>query len=142
MTLAEASEGVYDLIIVDAFSSDAIPIHLLTQEAMAIYLDKLAPGGIVVMHISNRHMELGTVVAGIAQANGLVTRQNSRAKENEDSDKYLFSSTVAACARADADFGALAQQDKGWELLPAPARRVWTDDYSNIVGAMLRNFGE
>jgi hypothetical protein len=142
LTLADASDSVYDLIIVDAFSSDAIPIHLLTQEAMAIYLKKLAPGGIVVMHISNRHMELGTVVAGIAQANGLITRQNSRANENEDSDKYLFSSTVAACARADADFGALARQEKGWEYLPAPARRVWTDDYSNIVGAMLRNFGE
>ncbi len=142
LTLADASDGVYDLIIVDAFSSDAIPIHLLTQEAMAIYLKHLAPGGIVVMHISNRHMELGSVVAGIAQANGLVTRQNSRANENEDSDKYLFSSTVAACARADADFGALVQQEKGWELLPAPPRRVWTDDYSNIVGAMLRNFGE
>jgi hypothetical protein len=94
------------------------------------------------MHISNRHMELGSVVAGIAEANGLVARQNSRANEHEDSDRYLFSSTVAACARADADFGALTQQEKGWEPLPAPARRVWTDDYSNIVGAMLRNFGE
>ncbi len=142
LTLADASEGFYDLIIVDAFSSDAIPIHLLTQEAMAIYLAKLAPGGIVLMHISNRHMELGSVVAGIAQANGLVTRQNSRANESEDSDKYLFSSTVAACARADADFGSLVQHEKGWELLPAPSRRVWTDDYSNIVGAMLRNLRE
>jgi hypothetical protein len=142
LTLADTSDGAYDLIVVDAFTSDAIPIHLLTQEAMAIYLKKLAPGGIVLMHISNRHMELGSVVAGIAQANGLVTRQNSRANEHEDSDKYLFSSTVAACARADADFGALAQQEKGWEPLPAPPRRVWTDDYSNIVGAMLRNFGE
>jgi hypothetical protein len=142
LTLADASDSIYDLIIVDAFSSDAIPIHLLTQEAMAIYLKKLAPGGIVLMHISNRHMELGSVVAGIAQANGLVTRQNSRANENEDTDKYLFSSTVAACARADADFGALSRQEKGWEHLPAAAQRVWTDDYSNIVGAMLRNLGE
>ena len=142
LTLADAGDGAYDLIIVDAFTSDAIPIHLLTQEAMAIYLKKLAPGGIVLMHISNRHMELGSVVAGIASANGLVTRQNSRANEREDSDKYLFSSTVAVSARADADFGALAQQEKGWEPLPASSRRVWTDDYSNIVGAMLRNFGE
>jgi hypothetical protein len=142
LTLADANEGAYDLIIVDAFTSDAIPIHLLTQEAMAIYLKKLAPGGIVLMHISNRHLELGSVVAGIAQANGLVTRQNSRANENEDSDKYLFSSTVAACARADADFGSLTRQEKGWEPLPAPARRVWSDDYSNIVGAMIRQLQE
>jgi hypothetical protein len=141
LTLTEASDGSYDVVIVDAFSSDAIPIHLLTKEAMAIYLKKLAPGGIVLMHISNRHMELGSVVAGIAQANGMVTRVNSKQNENEDSDKYLFSSTVVACARADADFGFLARPEKGWELQPAPPR-VWTDDYSNIFGAMLRNIGQ
>ncbi|HLL27751.1 MAG TPA: fused MFS/spermidine synthase [Xanthobacteraceae bacterium] len=141
LTLADADNGGYDLIVVDAFTSDAIPVHLLTREAMALYLAKLAPGGIVAMHISNRHLELGSVVAGIAQANGLVTRLNSRTNENEDSDKYLYSSTVAACARRDVDFGALAQQEKGW-VLQASSARVWTDDYSNIVGAMLRNIEE
>ena len=73
LTLAQASDAAYDLIIVDAFSSDAIPIHLLTREAMAIYLAKLKPHGLIVMHVSNRHLELASVVAGIAAANGLVT---------------------------------------------------------------------
>ena len=141
LTLADAGNGSYDLIVVDAFSSDAIPIHLLTQEAMAVYLQKLAPGGMVLMHISNRHLELASVVAGIARANGMLTRLNSRQNEHEDSDKYFFSSTVAACARADADFGSLAQQEKGWDLQSA-RQRVWTDDYSNIAGALLRNLGE
>ena len=54
------------MIYVDAFSSDAIPVHLMTKEAMAIYLKKLAPGGVVIMHVSNRHLELASVVAGIA----------------------------------------------------------------------------
>ena len=73
LTLAESPDK-YDLIVLDAFSSDAIPVHLMTREAMAIYVSKLAPGGIVMMHVSNRHMEFASVVAGIAHANGLVSR--------------------------------------------------------------------
>src|SRR5262244_1426904 len=73
LTLAEAPDGTYDLIIVDAFSSDAIPIHLLTREAMAIYLEKLSAHGVVVLHVTNRHLELLSVVASIASANGLIT---------------------------------------------------------------------
>ena len=83
LTLTEAPDGTYDLIIVDAFSSDAIPIHLLTREAMAIYLKKLSPHGIVVLHVSNRHLELASVVAGIAAANGLITRVNESADLDE-----------------------------------------------------------
>ncbi len=71
LTLAASPER-YDLIVLDAFSSDAIPVHLLTREAMAGYLARLAPGGALVMHISNRHMELGSVVAAVAAAEGLV----------------------------------------------------------------------
>ena len=59
-----------------------------------------------------------------------------------ETDKRAFLVFLEPAEGADADFGALAQQEKGWEPLPTPARRVWTDDYSNIVGAMLRNFGE
>src|SRR5262249_41540963 len=63
LKLAEAPDGAYDFIMVDAFSSDTIPIHLLTREAMAVYLAKLAPHGMIVMHVSNRHLELSSVVA-------------------------------------------------------------------------------
>ena len=137
LTLAEADDGQYDVIVMDAFSSDAIPIHLLTREAMAIYLKKLAPGGLVLMHISNRHMELASVVANIAAANGAVTRLTDSDK-GEDDDNYKFSSTVAAVGRSDDAFGALAGND--WEpQTPNPALRTWTDDYSNIIGAMIRN---
>ncbi|MBV9458283.1 MAG: class I SAM-dependent methyltransferase, partial [Bradyrhizobium sp.] len=68
LTFAKEPDGIYDLIIVDAYSSDAIPIHLATQEAMAIYKSKLAAHGAVVMHVSNRHLELESVVVGIADA--------------------------------------------------------------------------
>jgi len=142
LTLAEAPDGAYDLIIVDAFSSDAIPIHLLTREAMAIYLKKLSPHGMVVMHVSNRHLELASVVAGIAAANGLITRVSDSSDLDEAANPYKFVATVAAVARSEEDFGALAQA-RDWVLkAPDPGQWVWTDDYCNIVGAVLRKLNE
>jgi hypothetical protein len=139
LTLADAPDGAYDLIIVDAFSSDAIPIHLLTREAMALYVSKLAPNGMVAMHLSNRHLELASVAAGIAQANGLATRVKDGGDEGADDEENKYISTVAAAARSEADFGPLATA-QGWAVRQGdPAQWVWTDDYSNIVGAMLRN---
>ncbi len=139
LTLAESPDK-YDLIFLDAFSSDAIPIHLMTREAMATYVSKLAPGGIVIMHVSNRHMELASVVAGIAHANRLVSRMNNRAaRDDEDDANYIFTSTVVISARQEDDFGGLLE-DKDWSVLDIdPEQRIWTDDYSNVVGAIVRN---
>jgi len=143
LTMADAPDGAYDLIVVDAFSSDAIPIHLLTREAMAIYLSKLAPDGVVVMHISNRHLDLAPVVAGIAEANGLETLINAKLDEQEDNNRYLYTSTVTASARKPEDFGSLAEPESGWvPLEPDPKQWVWTDDYSNVIGAMIRHLKE
>ena len=136
LTFAREPDGVYDLIIVDAYSSDAIPIHLATKEAMAIYKDKLAPQGAVVMHVSNRHLELSSVIVGIANANGLESWVYS-----EDSDRdneYIFATSVVVCAREEADVGELASSDE-WALTEANGKqRVWTDDYSNVLGAVWR----
>jgi hypothetical protein len=137
LTLADAPDGYYDLIIMDAFSSDAVPVHLLTREAMALYLRKLAPGGIVGSHVMNRHLELPSVVAGIAAANGLVTRIMS--SDSADGEQYLFASSVAAVARKDEDFGPLLKSDDWLVQELDPHQRVWTDDYSNIIGAVLRH---
>jgi hypothetical protein len=142
LTLAQASNAAYDLIVVDAFSSDAIPIHLLTREAMAIYLAKLKPHGLIVMHVSNRHLELASVVAGIAAANGLVTLVSDAPDRDELSEPYKFGSTVAVVAREREDFGPLARSSD-WELTaPDPKQWVWTDDYSNVFGSLWRKFNE
>ncbi|MGY4306810.1 hypothetical protein ACVIJ6_004053 [Bradyrhizobium sp. USDA 4369] len=136
LTFAKEPDGVYDLIIVDAYSSDAIPIHLATEEAMAIYKAKLAPQGAVVMHVSNRHLELESVVVGIADANDMKSWVY-----NEDSgrdDEYIFSTDVVVSAREEADVGKLAASDKWTETEPTDGERVWTDDYSNILGAVYR----
>jgi hypothetical protein len=137
ITLTDAPDGYYDLIVMDAFSSDAVPVHLLTREAMALYLRKLAPGGMVVSHVMNRHLELPSVVAGIAAANGLVTRVMYATEY--DTGRYLFGSGVAAVARSDADFGALLHDGSWLVERPDPKQWVWTDDYSNVVGALIRN---
>ena len=142
LTFAKEPDGVYDLIIVDAYSSDAIPIHLATEEAMQIYKSKLAPQGVVVMHVSNRHLELESVVVGIADANDLKSWVY-----NEDSgrdDEYIFSTDVVVSARDEADVGKLASSDKWAETEPTDGQRNWTDDYSNILGAVYRRlkFGE
>ena len=102
---------------------------------------KLAPHGIVLMHVSNRHMELSSVVAGIAHANGLVSRMNNRAaRDDEDDAKYLFTSTVVISAREEADFDTL-REDADWNVIEPPAgQRIWTDDYSNVVGAIWRQY--
>ncbi len=142
LTLADAPDGAYDLIVVDAFSSDAIPVHLLTREAMAIYLQKLSPHGMVVLHVSNRHLELASVVAGIAAANGAITRLNDGNDVDETFHPYKFAGTVTAVARREEDFGPLAQSREWKVVTPDPKQWVWTDDYSNIIGSLLRQMRE
>jgi hypothetical protein len=136
LTFAKEPDHVYDLIIVDAYSSDAIPVHLATEEAMAIYEQKLAPHGAVVMHVSNRNLELSSVVVGIADANDLKSWVFS--EDSGRDDEYIFPTSVVVCARDEADVGALASSDQ-WELdEPDEKQRVWTDDYSNVFGAVWR----
>ena len=136
LTFAKEPDGLYDLIIVDAYSSDAIPIHLATVEAMKIYKDKLAPQGAVVMHVSNRHLELSSVVVGIAEENDLKSWVYS--EDSNRDNEYIFATSVVVSAREEADVGKLASSEN-WTLDEAEEnQRVWTDDYSNVLGAVWR----
>ena len=142
LRLADAPDGSYDLIFVDAFLGAAIPIHLLTREAMALYLRKLKPDGIVAMHVSNYHLELASVAAGIAEANNVIARMYDGGDVEMDESQQHWVPRVAALARREEDFGALAQS-QFWPIRKRdPNQRVWTDDYSNIFGAALRNLRE
>ncbi|MGY4472992.1 spermidine synthase [Bradyrhizobium sp. USDA 3364] len=136
LTFAKEPDGVYDLIIVDAYSSDAIPIHLATEEAMAIYKAKLAPQGAVVMHVSNRHLELASVVVGIADANDMKSWVYS--EDSGRDNEYIFSTSVVVSAREEEDVGRLASSDVWTETEADEKQRVWTDDYSNVLGAVYR----
>jgi len=134
LTLAHEPDHYFDVLVIDAFSSDAIPIHLLTREAVELYFQKLAPHGLLMVHLSNRHLTLGPVVAGSAEDLGLVARV--RDDDDEESDVQKSASTWAILARAPEDLGRLKDNDE-WEPLKAePGLRLWTDDYSSIVSVM------
>ena len=138
LTLAREPDQSYDLIIVDAYSSDAIPIHLATREAMAIYQAKIAPDGIVILHLSNRNLALDDVAVGIAAANGMKTWIYDDSAEEDDDDKFIYASDVAIAANRTEDLGELAVS-KSWRLAKLdPSQRPWTDDYSNIVRALIK----
>ena len=132
----EASSGRYDLIVLDAFSSDSIPAHLLTREALAGYLAKLSPGGVIVAHISNRHLDLAPVVANVARSQGLVSFLREDDSAGDFMTTFVSNARVVAMARAAGDVGSVAE--KWTPLHPDSNSALWTDDYSNILGIMLR----
>ena len=139
ITMEDEKTAAFDLIIVDAFSSDAIPVHLLTREALALYLDKLSENGAIAFHISNRYMRLAPIVASIAETHGLVTYSvTSVLKKRKDS--LDSSSIVAIVARDRADLGTIATNGI-WREVPVNTEiKPWSDDYSNVPGAIFRNF--
>jgi hypothetical protein len=137
LTLA-ASSGRYDLIVLDAFSSDAIPVHLLTREAFAGYLTRLAPNGAIAVHVSNRHMELASVVAAVGAAEGLVAYMKRDDQANDLLKDYRANAEVVVLAKSVADFGDLPSR-RGWTRLESmPGVAAWTDDYSDVLRAILR----
>ena len=134
LRLADAPARGYDLILLDAFSSDAIPTHLLTREALALYLSKLADGGAVAFHISNRYVNLLPVVAELARdarVAGVVGR-DLRLTDEQQAMLKTTSQWVVVSRRA-ADLATLARQP-GWHQLPPRGDvGVWTDDFSDIL---------
>jgi hypothetical protein len=135
LTLAREPAGRFDVILVDAFSSDAIPVHLLTKEAIAGYIEKLSPHGVLIFHLSNRHMDLRPILANAAAANGLTTVAKRILVDRNAMLRLRTSSSVAAVARSSADLEHLTKT--GWTLRRPTTARVWTDDYSNVLGAVL-----
>ncbi len=137
LTLVE-SPSHYDLIVLDAFSSDAIPVHLLTREALAGYAARLSPNGVIALHVSNVHMELASVVAVVAAEEGFVAYFKRSNDANNFSSDRRTNSEVVVLARAEASLGELPRRD-GWRKIdPKPGIAAWTDDYSDVLGAILR----
>ena len=121
-------------MILDAFSSDAIPIHLMTREALQLYLRKLAPGGSIAFHISNRYLDLEPVVVGLARdarIAGIVGSDVSISPAETMS--FKMNSKWIVLSRSANDHALLALQP-GWRVLaPSSDIRLWTDDFSNVL---------
>jgi hypothetical protein len=135
LTLAEQSGGK-SLIVVDAFSSDAIPSHLLTKEAMGIYLAKISDNGAVLFHISNRHLDLRHVIARTAAEHGLTTFTLSDSPTG--SNGLSRAPAIAAVVVRDPAHAGRMALDGVWQRMePDMTRRPWTDDFSNILQAVM-----
>jgi spermidine synthase len=132
VAMAGAAPARYDLIVLDAFSSDAIPLHLLTKQAVEVYLSKLSDRGVLVFHISNRHLKLRPVVGALAGDLGLAGRVQQHQPPAESSGR---ASEWVVMARSEEHLGALAN-DSRWERMAGDTRDVWTDDYSDIFSVL------
>lgn len=139
LTLGREADGSFDLIVLDAFSSDAIPIHLLTREAIATYRAKLAPEGIIALNITNNYLNLGPVLAALARDAGLICAMKQDARDMADELLFMRLSSRWAVMTARAENLGTLRFRPGW-VVPEerPGVRVWTDDYSNIISIFLR----
>lgn len=137
LSLHKVPDGRFDVLIMDAFSSDSVPMHLITREALALYMQKVAAGGLLVFNISNRNMDFAGVLGNLVDAAGLEGRyQRYRTGRADYRETYKVGSDWVVIARRQGDL-ALLDGMAGWRRLHTdPAVGVWTDDFSNILGVM------
>jgi hypothetical protein len=135
--LAAVPDASYDLLVLDAYSSDVVPTHLLTREALDLYLAKVAPRGLILMNMSNRYLDLGRVVSSLAREAGLTARDwlddadTEEAHEATRVDGKAVSRWILM-AREASDVNALSL-GSAWKPLAPTRARPWSDDYVNIV---------
>jgi hypothetical protein len=138
LSMSSAQSGAYDLIVLDAFSSDSIPTHLLTMEAVQMYRDKLAPGGIVAFHVSNRYLELKPILAAAARELQMAGKyQDDIHLEPEEAEEGKYRSTWVILASRQQNLAPFDRDARWIQLEAEPGDRPWTDDYSNLIGAFL-----
>lgn len=137
LTLQQAAPARYAWLILDAYSSDAPPLHLLTREALAVYLRALAPDGLLVFHISNRHLDLEPVVAALARDAGLMAliRDDLDIPASEAA-RGVSESRWIVLARPEVDLGAVANDPRWRQAQTRPGVRLWTDDFSSILAVL------
>ena len=147
LRLRDAPDGSYSLIVLDAFSGDSIPMHLVTREAFALYLRKLAPGGIIAFHISNLYFDLAPTVGDLAldaHLTAFIANDTNVTPAQHDAGK--LPSIWVVMARNPNDLATLTAdpgQQFRWEPLPGRLNaRLWTDDYSNLLGVVKSFSGE
>jgi len=141
LKLKDAHDSSYGLIVLDAFSGDSIPMHLMTKEALALYVQKLAPGGLIAFHVSNLYFDLAPTLGNLAadaHLTALVGNDTQVTQAQRDAGK--LPSIWVVMARNPNDLAPLYDVPHpgfAWEPLHAqPNARLWTDDYSNLLGVV------
>jgi spermidine synthase len=130
ISLKNTPDRLYGMLVLDAFGADAIPVHLLTREAVQLYLSKLVDHGVLIFHISNRYLDLQKVLGNVASDAGLVALVEN---DTTDIQAGKLPSRWVVMARAKDDLGKLIGDPRWIPLKRDPRTRVWTDDYSSIL---------
>ena len=132
-------EGAFDVLVLDAFSSDSVPVHLMTREALDLYFHTLAPGGVLAVHVSNRYLDLAPVVGATARSAGFtsITQLHAPSDDQRAISSEISPSRWVLVARGSSDLGSLSG-DSRWTSLDRADGPVWTDDYSNVLGVIRR----
>ncbi len=141
LTLESEADRSFDLLIVDAFSSDSIPVHLVTTEAINLYRRKLKPDGLLFFHVSNRYLDVASVVVAGARSLGLDSRfAGFRADESMPFHRLKIATDALAVAPAARLASALEGKPVWRPVDPHPSVSAWSDDWSNVFGALLARF--
>lgn len=128
----EQSQPLYDVLAVDAFSGDSIPVHLITREAFELYKKQLRPGGVLAVHISNRHLDLTPVVASLASDLGMT----AASVVNENSEESLAYKSLWILLSSDREFFSGIAEEELVTILDPATGHSWTDEYSNLLGIL------
>ncbi len=135
--LGRVAPGRFDILLIDAFSSDSVPAHLLTVEAVRLYLARLKPGGVLILHLSNRNLDLiDPAQAAVRAAGGVALSQHHKADPRAPPFSDASEDAVLA-ARRSADLAVFAA-DPRWRPADAHGVRPWTDDHTDLFGALVR----
>jgi hypothetical protein len=138
LTVAKEPDARFDYLVIDAFSSDSIPIHLMTVEALRLFLDKLKPDGLLALHISNRHLHLASVAAAVATSiPGAHAVLITDRRENQGYD--AVNSQVMFVAKSEVALGPVRSW-QGASAANAAGVSPWTDDYSDVLTAIWRKY--
>ncbi len=138
LTLAKQPLDTFDVLLIDAFSSDAVPTHLLTQQAVAGYLTHLKPDGVLILHLSNRNLDLDGPAQAVAKAaGGAALIQHFRPKPGQDLAGWPSPENALIIAKSRAGLAPFLD-DPRWKIADAHGVKPWTDDYTNLIGALWR----
>ena len=124
----------FDVLVVDAFSGDSIPVHLLTREAFALYLRHLKPQGVLAVHISNQYLNLAPVVAAGAQGIG---KEAIMVENKADNPRGIYKATWVLVGDRQSFLGQTEVQKVGTVLVDSGVQTPWTDDYSSLFRALM-----
>jgi hypothetical protein len=137
LTVQKKPPLAYDYLLLDAFSSDAIPSHLVTKEAVDMFASKVAPDGILAFNISNRYIDISPILAKIGEAKGLDVYALFTVEPKEQLKEMRTSVAVAAFPMGPASAAALERA--GFKKLsPRPSQELWTDHYTNVTAELIR----